>query len=289
MVKLPDGLAWMQQSQEGREWLDGLPALLGEVAERWSLRTDDAYPGASVSLAMPATLADGTAAVLKLAFPHRESRYEAEALLAWNGNGAVLLLAHDPVRNALLLERCIPGSPLSDVHADSALAVLIDLLPRLWRPASRPFAPLSEEAAWWASHLEDQWDHADRPFSRALLDAALDALQTLPGTQGEQVLVNQDLHAGNVLRSQREPWLVIDPKPLVGEREFGVAAIIRGRELGHSREAVLTRLTRLSAELGLDYERARRWTLAQTLAWGFDGERVLTRHIDVARWLHEAA
>ena len=102
------------------------------------------------------------------------------------------------------------------------------------------------------------------------------------------MLVNQDLHAGNVLRAQREPWLVIDPKPLAGEREFGVAPVVRGRELGHSRQQVVARLDRLCGDLGLDRERARSWTIAQTLAWSFDGTRVLLGHVDVARWLHEA-
>lgn len=50
-----------------------------------------------------------------------------------------------------------------------------------------------------------------------------------------QVLLHQDLHADNVLRAGREPWLVIDPKPLTGEREFGVAPIVRSFELGHGR------------------------------------------------------
>ena len=100
--------------------------------------------------------------------------------------------------------------------------------------------------------------------------------------------MNQDLHAGNVLRAGREPWLVIDPKPLAGEREFGLAPIVRGGELGRSRAQVVSRLDRVCAELGLDRERARAWTLAQTLAWSFAGEAVLPGHVDVARWLHEA-
>ena len=73
---------------------------------------------------------------------------------------------------------------------------------------------------------------------------------SLPGTQGEQVLVNQDLHGDNVLSAQREPWLLIDPKPLLAEREFSLVPIIRSAELGHSRKQVLRRLDRLTAELG---------------------------------------
>jgi streptomycin 6-kinase len=102
------------------------------------------------------------------------------------------------------------------------------------------------------------------------------------------VLVNQDLHAGNVLSAHREPWLVIDPKPLVGEREFGVSALIRGRELGASREALLHRLDRLTEVLGLDRDRARRWSLAQTLAWAFDQDAASATHVETAHWLMEA-
>jgi hypothetical protein len=56
------------------------------------------------------------------------------------------------------------------------------------------------------------------------------------------------------------------PKPLVGEREFSLAPIIRSYEFGHSRDAVFDRLDRLSTGLNLDRERARRWCLVQTLA-----------------------
>src|SRR5205807_3886414 len=147
-----------------------------------------------------------------------------------------------------------------------------------------PFRPLAEEAAWWIDHVPGQWERAGRPFERELLDAAIDALRELSATQGELVLVHQDLHAGNILRAEREPWLAIDPKPLAGEREFGIAALVRGTELGHSRRDVLHRLDRLTAELALDRERARGWTLGQTVAWGVRHDD----HAQVARWLVEA-
>ena len=222
--------------------------------------------------------------VLKIQFPDRESEHEAEALQLWDGDGAVRLLAHDPERHALLLERARPGTPLSALEPDAALDVMVGLLPRLWKPAGAPFRPLAEEAAWWAGSLREKWEEVGRPFERRLLDAALDALRTLSASQGEPVLLHQDLHAGNVLAAEREPWLAIDPKPLAGEREFGIAALVRGRELGHSRRAVLRRLDRLTAELGLDRERARGWALGQTIAWGIGHES----HAEVARWLLQA-
>jgi len=146
---------------------------------------------------------------------------------------------------------------------------------------------LAEEAAWWAETLERDWEAAGRPWERSLLDAAFGYLIELPPAQGAQVLLHQDLHPDNVLAAEREPWLVIDPKPLRGEREFAAAPIVRAPELGHDRGAVLARLDRVCGELGLDRERARGWTVAQSLAWG-TGDRA-AQHADVARWLLEAA
>ncbi len=233
---------------------------------------------------MRATLADGTPAVLKLIHPHREAEHEADALARWGGAGAVRLLERSEDGLAILMERCEPGTPLSAAGPAAALDVLTALLPRLWVPAGEPFHTLADEAAWWVAYLPDEWEQAGRPFERRLLDAALDALTALAPTQAEQVLLHQDLHGDNVLAAAREPWLAIDPKPLVGEREFAVAPIVRSTELGHSRRAVVGRLDRLTSELGLDRDRARGWTIGQTIAWSVDGG---AEHHEVARWLLE--
>jgi streptomycin 6-kinase len=230
--------------------------------------------------------ADGDEVVLKVQTPHRESEHEAAALELWDGDGAVRLLAHDPERHALLLERCVPATPLATVGQEAALEVLLSLLPRLWKPAAAPFRSLAEEAAWWLVQLPRTWEEAGRQFEQRLLDASLEALGELAPTQGEQVLLHQDLHGDNVLAAEREPWLVIDPKPLVGEREFAVAPIVRSVELGHSRRDVLYRLDRLTSELGLDRERARGWTIGQTIAWSVGSEYHET-HVETARWLVE--
>ena len=281
------GLAWAEGTAEGRAWLEQLPRLVEECAAQWELALGPPFPYAYASLAAPARLPDGGEAVLKICFPHRESEHEGDALQLWAGNGAVRLLAHDRERWALLIERCRPGTALREVDEGSALDVLAGLLPRLWVPAGEPFRSLAEEAAGWAASLEASWERAGRPFERELLDAALAALAELPSSQGERVLLHQDLHADNVLRAEREPWLVIDPKPLVGEREFSLAPIVRSFELGHSKHGVRRRLDRLSAELGLDRERARGWAIAQTIAWSFDSE-YLPEHGETARWLLDA-
>ena len=277
------GLAWAERTEEGRAWLERLPRLLEECAEQWSLELGEPFPYAYVSLALAAQGPLGDA-VLKISLPHRESEHEGDALERWNGAGAVRLLAQDRSRWALLMERCRPGTPLREEEPERALDVFVELLPRLWIPAGPSFRPLAEEAGWWAAGMQANWDRTGRPFERRLLEAALCALEELAPTQGEQVLLHQDLHADNVLRAEREPWLVIDPKPLAGDREFGLAPIVRSFELGHSERALRRRLDRLSAELSLDRDRARGWALAQTVAWSFDSD-YLAHHIETARWL----
>jgi len=269
-------------------WRERLPRLVEECVEQWSLVLGHPYAQGSGGFTAPVELPDGARAVLKLVLPHRESEHEADALAVWDGDGAVRLLARDDERFAMLIERCTPGTPLALEGAERALDVFVDLLPRLWASARDPFHTLADEAAWWESYLPGQWERTAPPFDRALLGAALDALRSLPGTQGEHVLLHQDLHAENVLAAQREPWLAIDPKPLVGEREFAVAPVVRSFELGHGRREVVYRFDRLTGELGLDRERARGWTIAQTLAWAFNIDYSVT-HLETAQWVLEAA
>ena len=284
---LPDRVGGIAAAPGGADWLASLPRLLDECVEHWSLDLGRAFPDSYVSLVVPAGLPGGEQVVLKIQYPHRESDTEADALAQWDGDGAVRLIDHDPRRHALLIERCVPGTHLSESSGDT-LAVFVGLLPRLMVPATEPYTPLEDEARWWADDLIAHWDRAGKPFERKMADAAVDTLRALAGSQVEQVLLHQDLHADNVLSAEREPWLAIDPKPLSGERAFACSPIIRSYELGHSRRDVVYRLDRLSDELGLDRERVRGWTFGQTVAWAFDNDETIARHTETARWLMEA-
>jgi streptomycin 6-kinase len=269
------------------DWLKRVPQLLNDCAEEWTLRLGEPYPQGAAGYVVRAERDNGTPVALKLIYPHREAEHEAEALRVWDGDGAVELLEHDAGRWAVLLERCDPGTLLAHADPETALEVLIGLLPRLWRSTSLPFHLLEDEVAWWLDALPSEWERAGRPFERELLDDVSETLRALAGSQGEQVLLHQDLHTDNVLASEREPWLVIDPKPLLGEREFNVAPIVRDYVLGHSREEVVRRLDRLTSELGLDRERALGWTIGQTVAWMFESTQ-LQKHLETVRWLVEA-
>lgn len=267
------------------EWPARRDALVAQVAARWSLTLGAPYPGPHLSYTAPARTAAGASVVLKLQYPHREVEHEAEALRRWDGDGAVRLLDAAPEQHALLLERAEPGDPLAS-DTSAPMDVLVGLLPRLWLPAGAPFVALRDESALWCEHLRDPARVVG--LDPSLVAHAVGLLTELGPSVTESVLLHQDLHGGNVVRARREPWLVIDPKPLSGERAFSAAPIVRSAELGHSRAAVRGRLDRVCADLDLDRDRARGWTIGQTMAWcGGDDADLVARNEQVVRWLLE--
>jgi streptomycin 6-kinase len=268
-MRLPPALAetWSHEI----DWLDALPDLVAACAEQWSLTLEEPFDTPH-SLVVPAG-----DVVLKVNVPaHDEADREADALARWNGQGAVRLVARDDERRALLIERCIPGTRLRDAGTDET-GVVAELLPRLQVEAgdAHPFDLLADAADRWAEDVPRRYEEAGTPFERALLETAVDVYRTVD--RSASWLVNQDLHGGNVLRAAREPWLVIDPKPLVGEREVESTGPLRNTE-------DVSRWLDVLAELGFDRERARGWGVAHNLAWAWDERRGwLDRHVEEAR------
>lgn len=280
----PASLSWLERREDGRNWLKNLPDLLQKCRVCFALDwLGDPFSGGNVSFVMPVRSRDRKA-VLKLQFPDRESRFEADALRRWNGLGAIRLIDHAPELNAMLLERCDPGRFLADDPDIDQIGVLSTLLGQLLIPADAPFTRLTDEADHWLQSLESDWENAGRPCEKRLVDAAATALSNLPKEPTAQVLLHQDLHGHNVLSAERTPWLAIDPKPLIGDPAFALSPIVRSFEFGHTRSAALYRLDRLSEELDLDRERARHWTIAQTMAWAFCSD-YYERHFETTRWL----
>jgi streptomycin 6-kinase len=256
----------MEEWRHEPEWLAALPDLVSDCAARWSLVPEEPIETPH-SFVVPAG-----EAILKLNAPsHYEADHEADALACWAGDGAVRLLARDDSRRALLVERCRPGVRLSASDADET-AVVAALISRLSRtPVASPFRHLADEADRWAEEAPARYRAAGQPFERLLLEYALDVYRTVD--RGARFLVNQDLHGENVLSAEREPWLVIDPKPLVGERELDAVGLLRGGAWNDDRPGLaVRRWLDVLAELGFDRDRARGWGVAHALAWAWEDD-----------------
>jgi streptomycin 6-kinase len=266
-VPIPKRLAVACRNVPEREaWLARLPDTLDDLEQRWSLTFGAPFESDEMSCAWvaPVALAAGPSAVLKLGMPHMEGEHEIEGLRFWNGDPTVRLLEADDDLGAMLLERCEPGDVLRTVTASEQDLVITRLLRRLWRPpvASHPFRPLSAMTAHWSAETEAQ---AELWPDTGLVREGLRLLEELPRTASAHVLLATDLHAGNVLRARREPWLVIDPKPFVGDPAYDATQHLLncGARLRADPNGTIRRFADL---LGVDGDRLRLWMFARAAA-----------------------
>jgi streptomycin 6-kinase len=250
-------------------WLRALPALAMEVTSEWELQLGDPYlPGGRCAWVAPARNTAGEELVLKLGWRHREAEHEAEGLWHWNGDGAVRCFATRRLdtTTALLLERCAPGRPLGkSVPEPEQDEIIAGLLRRLWARAphvGRPFSSLEEMCQEWADSFELAYAGDERRLDAGLAREAVETLRTLPASATRQVLLCTDLHAGNVLAARREPWLMIDPKPIIGDPAFDPVQHMLNCDARLSADpAGLAQ--RMAGLLELDPERVRRWLFAR--------------------------
>jgi streptomycin 6-kinase len=273
-------------------WVDELPSTVRLLVEQWRLRPDGEPTHGQCSLVLPVRTSEGAAAVLKIGFPDEQSEHEHLVLQRWGGEGAVRLLSADPHHRGLLLER-LGADDLRVVSEAQACGVVVDLYRRIHVPAMPQLRPLSFYIGRWTTELAALARNA--PIPRRLVEQAI-ALGTdlaADRTVADRV-IHTDLHYANVLAGEREPWLVIDPKPVNGDPHYEIAPMLWNRwdEIaGDIRGGVRRRFWMLVDGAGFDEDRARGWVIVRMVhnaMWALqDGSQTdptwLTRCIAVAK------
>ena len=296
-MRVPERLAQRLAGEDdgGRAWRDALPALLDRLAASWELELGEPVsPGGVTSLVLPARRADGSPAMLKVPVLDDEVAAEPAALALVAGDGAVRLLAHDPDSGGLLLEAADPARSLLDVpDAERATATVAQLLARWWRPVPEDaqLPRLVDVAPRLIEELERRRGWLGRQIGGRLIDRVIGTF--CEADPRADTLLHTDLHQGNVLAAEREPWLVIDPKPLVGEPAYDLEPLLRdhrpspaagggagdrgpvdrggsGGPADHvpSVAALRRRFDATSTQLDLDRGRAREWVIARAVQLG---------------------
>lgn len=285
-LTIPRNLAEAAEREGRQAWLaTSLPALVRAAQQRWRVRAGEPFqPGGQTAWVAPADDGPGTPLVIKIAWRHPEAEHEADGLRAWAGNGAVRLRAATvhPDAVALLIERCVPGTPLSRRPEPEQDTVIAGLLRRLWiePPPGHRFRTLRQMCEQWVGRYERQAGPcaarpggpappggSPRPGSPARLDpglarAGIALFRELPATAPREVLLCTDLHAGNVLAAEREPWLVVDPKPHIGDPAYDVLQhLLNCEQRLRADPHGLAR--RMAGLLGLDPERVLLWLFAR--------------------------
>jgi streptomycin 6-kinase len=244
---------------DDRPDMGALAATAAEVAAAWQLEPGLPFPLARYSFVAPV----GDDAVLKVT-PREddEADEEADALALWDGGGAVRLLRHDRARRALLLERASPGSDLSEVPEDDALAAAIAVGRKLWRPAAEPFRWIGDRVPRWLDNAEREGGRGSElvPLARELY-ARLEPPRA--------TLVHGDFHHHNILASARG-HLAIDPKPMLGEPEYDVPSFLWNPLRMRLELARTERRLAAFAAAGLDEGRMRAWAVIRGAYLGAD-------------------
>ena len=268
---------------ERAEWFDRLPDTLRRLERLWALTPDAPLDGEEPSCSYVAAVraANGTPAVLKIAMPHMEGEHEIHGLRFWEGDPTVRLIEAVDELSAMLLERCTPGTPLRVLAEHDQDVVISGLLRRLWRqpPQPHPFRPLSVMTEYWASETLSQIQPG---ADMGLVREGLQLFEELPRTATKSALLATDLHAGNVVRAEREPWLVIDPKPFVGDPAYDATQHLLNCRVRLRLDP--DRTIRNFADLaGIEHERVRLWVFARAAAephnWRNDNFASLARSL----------
>jgi streptomycin 6-kinase len=295
---LQDGVG---RTDEGRDWIARLPDLVGRAARRWDLRAGAPFTTGSASWTAPVTRADGTAAVLKVSFPHDEARHEAAALRAWHGHGVPLLLDEAADDWALLLEAVSPGTSLGESSAPVEVRLLAGaavLRALLDAPGAGGVAvpAMADVCAAWADLVVDRAGRAGELVDQGLAREAVHLLRTLPADPpGGSAMVHGDLNPGNVLQGAGDRWVAIDPKPMVGDPAYDLWPLLEqvddpfahpdpGATLDH-------RVALVAQAVGLDPHRVAGWGAARGVEgalwwWDVSGDDATLRRrlADAAVW-----
>lgn len=265
-------------SDAGANWLKSLPEHIGRLRDQWSLSIGDPIvENASCSWVAPCVRADGSAAILKLGMPHTQAESEIDGLYFWRGDPTVFLFEFDRAANAMLLERCLPGTPLKSLPTAEQDPIVARILQRVWAktPDKETFRSLQNMVQEWTSGPDEQ---NEKGYDYGLLKEGDQLRAALAGDAATEVMLATDLHGGNILRATREPWLAIDPKPYYGDPTYDATQhLLNDKErLRSDGERTIARFADLAE---LDAERLQCWLFARLASEARVSDQQLARKI----------
>lgn len=255
----------------GREWLDRLPQLIHAQCAQWRLTLDGASMHGSNALVVPVRRG-AERLVLRMTPPGDDVGAEAAALRFWDGRGTVRLHDVDERDRSMLLERLDGRLSLASRPLRQAVLTLAELVTRLAIDAPETTLSTREIAARHAATFEAEWDAVGRPVPRGQLDQVIAAASERASETPSATAVDGDLHFTQVLAGEREPWLVVDPVLLSGDREYDLGRILWSRIEDARDDAELRALFDSFVDhADVPAARARAWVVIRSASYLFWG------------------
>lgn len=266
--------------EDGRAWLDRLPTILTDCERRWNISIEPPFPNLTFNYVAPARRADGTRVIVKASSPTHEFQWESEALRLFDGHGMAQLLDSNKDDEVMLLEYLYPGTLLRDVEDDEeATGIAASVMREMWRPAPEhhSFKTVQDWGEGF-TRLREHYNGGSGPFPPVLLEEAETLYAELCDSMTDLVLLHGDLHHENILAAQRQPWLGIDPKGIIGEAAYETGSWLRNpypglMKLPQPGRILARRIDQFAGELGFERARIRDWAVSQAVLsawWGIE-------------------
>lgn len=209
--------------KKGENWLANLPAIVEALTRHWALNNITPVNNMTFNYVAKATTRAGQPVIFKISYDEKSIADEKQALIYFNANGSIKLIDNNKQYHALLIQQAIPGTTLKSFYPDQINFVMdcyVDTIKRLHDkrlPAKHSYHHISD----WLKAIDKL--KPNQPCPAHLLEIAISLKNALLATLTTEVFLHGDLHHDNILKND-DQWLAIDPKGIIGEAEFEIAA-----------------------------------------------------------------
>lgn len=258
---------------KGTDWIANLPAIVKALATHWGLSEIIPVSNMTFNYVAKAILSTGDPVVLKISYDRQSIINEKHALIHLGLQGTIKPIDYHSKHNALLLQQAIPGITLESLYRDNPDYVMDCYIETMGKIHHQLLLKESN-----SPHIADWLKALDKPslyqIPPVLLNKAIELRNKMLSSPKPLIFLHGDLHHDNILKHGNE-WLAIDPKGVVGEAEFEIAAF----DFMYINELAVTvgvknlfaqRIELLAQKSGLDGQRIKDWVFVRLIlmaAW----------------------
>ena len=259
--------------EEGKCWIANLPSIINKLAVEWKLNHIVPVNNMTFNYVAKAITSTNQPVVLKISCDEKNITQEMRALQYFDGNGSIQFISHHPMYHALLLQQAIPGTTLKSLYPSQIEYVMDSYIDTMKKLHSKVLSNISNFC-----HIRDWLSAIDNIPAQAcptpLKEKAIALKNRLIASSKEEVFLHGDLHHDNILKN-KDCWLAIDPKGVVGDAEFEIAAFdfMYVNELANKNEVkniVENRINMLARKAHLNPQRIKDWVFVRLIlmaAW----------------------
>ena len=272
-------------------WLHSLPLLIEKLSRFWSLTNIEPASNMNWNYVAYATQHKKINVAFKMSYDPTLIKNEYHVLTYFDGHGAIKLLDYSEEHHAILLERALPGRSLKEndpaqiqetIHSYSQVIKKIASL-------TLPNSSFCHVNTWL-----DAIDHIrDLRIDKRYVDKAKQLKSHLLQSSNKEYLCHGDLHLENIIQNKND-WLAIDPKGIIGEMAFEAAAFdllyddeMTNIKTGQSK--IIDRIQQLSNALKIDNDRLLSWVFLRimiSIQWFVEDKGDPSRMIQLANYVY---